>query len=379
MKRLLLPLLAVMLLASCQKDVVLSVEISNPLAMVRSNETVEVPWEAVVQKFGEGVEPNGVCVMDAEGKVILSQVVYEGQELPQLIIFQASLDKQGKATYSIKKGKPLTQPSKVYGRLVPERKDDYAWENNKIAFRMYGPALQATGEISNGIDVWAKSTEEMVIDKWYKDDLAGVRSYHEDHGEGLDFYKVGRTLGGGAMAPYINNKLVLGNNFVTSKTLDNGPLRITFELMYAPLKIKDKTVVEVRRVSLDANSNFNRVMEVYAGADDMQVAVGIVKSSRRTDDYEVDESNGWVAFKDLPDGNKSGAIYVAAILPGRKIQAKVAEKHLLAVANYKAAEPFFYYNGAGWSKAGFATDQDWYSFVALESEKLNRPLTIVLK
>jgi hypothetical protein len=98
MKRLLLPLLAVMLLASCQKDVVLSVEISNPLAMVRSNETVEVPWEAVVQKFGEGVEPNGVCVMDAEGKVILSQVVYEGQELPQLIIFQASLDKQGKAT-----------------------------------------------------------------------------------------------------------------------------------------------------------------------------------------------------------------------------------------------------------------------------------------
>jgi hypothetical protein len=262
---------------------------------------------------------------------------------------------------------------------VPERKDDYAWENNKIAFRMYGPALQATGEISNGIDVWVKSTEEMVIDKWYKDDLAGIRSYHEDHGEGLDFYKVGRTLGGGAMAPYINNKLVLGNNFVTSKTLDNGPLRITFELMYAPLKIKDKTVVEVRRVSLDANSNFNRVMEVYAGADDMQVAVGIVKSSRRTDDYEVDESNGWVAFKDLPDGNKSGAIYVAAILPGRKIQAKVAEKHLLAVANYKAAEPFFYYNGAGWSKAGFATDQDWYSFVALESEKLNRPLTIVLR
>jgi hypothetical protein len=45
------------------------------------------------------------------------------------------------------------------------------------------------------MDFWAKKTESLIIDKWYKDDLAGVASYHEDHGEGLDFYKVGRTLG----------------------------------------------------------------------------------------------------------------------------------------------------------------------------------------
>ena len=31
---------------------------------------------------------------------------------------------------------------KVYGRHVPERKDDFAWENEYAAFRMYGPALK---------------------------------------------------------------------------------------------------------------------------------------------------------------------------------------------------------------------------------------------
>jgi len=43
------------------------------------------------------------------------------------------------------------------GRLVPERKDDFTWENNRSAFRLYGPALKATGEISNGMDFWAET------------------------------------------------------------------------------------------------------------------------------------------------------------------------------------------------------------------------------
>ena len=29
------------------------------------------------------------------------------------------------------------QAAKVYGRYVPERKDDFAWENEYAAFRLY--------------------------------------------------------------------------------------------------------------------------------------------------------------------------------------------------------------------------------------------------
>ena len=71
-----------------------------------------------------------------------------------------------------------------------------------MAFRIYGQALVPIDGPSNGIDLWYKRTSDLIIDKWYANDLAGIASYHNDNGEGLDDYKVGRTLGAGAMAPY---------------------------------------------------------------------------------------------------------------------------------------------------------------------------------
>ena len=58
--------------------------------------------------------------------------------------------------------KQTVQP-KVYGRFVPERKDDFAWENEYAAFRMYGPALRPENP-SNGVDLWLKARAELVIE-----------------------------------------------------------------------------------------------------------------------------------------------------------------------------------------------------------------------
>ena len=33
-----------------------------------------------------------------------------------------------------------------FSRIVPERIDDYTWENDKVAFRTYGPAAQSLVE-----------------------------------------------------------------------------------------------------------------------------------------------------------------------------------------------------------------------------------------
>ena len=61
--------------------------------------------------------------------------------------------------------KEVVQP-KVYGRFVPERKDDFAWENEYAAFRMYGPALRPENP-SNGVDLWLKASPELVVDRFY--------------------------------------------------------------------------------------------------------------------------------------------------------------------------------------------------------------------
>ena len=46
-----------------------------------------------------------------------------------------------------------------------------AWENDRIAFRTYGPALQATGEKAFGYDIWVKRTNDLVVENRYAMEL----------------------------------------------------------------------------------------------------------------------------------------------------------------------------------------------------------------
>ena len=100
--------------------------------------------------------------------------------------------------------KETVQP-KVYGRFVPERKDDFAWENEYAAFRMYGPALKGENP-SNGVDLWLKASPELVVDSfYYREHVLGL-PYHINYGKGLDCYKVGHTCGAGGLVVLADNK-----------------------------------------------------------------------------------------------------------------------------------------------------------------------------
>ncbi len=396
MKQFFTLLAAVALLASCQNNAALTVDAVNSINVARVDETVEIEWSVIKGHLGE-IDPQRVSVFNSKGELQVAQVLYKGTTEPQSLIFQANIEPQSNSMYVVKKGRAkhnLNAPKKAFGRLVPERKDDFAWENNRVAYRMYGPALMASDGPSNGIDMWCKRTEELIIDKWYKQDLSGEASYHMDKGEGLDCYKVGRTLGCGGLAPYINNQLVLGNNFVRSNVLDNGPLRISFELMYAPLDVAGTMVAEVRRISLDANSQLNRVTELFMGGSDMPVAMGIVLKDTNAvpaNDKTLNPNfkpvlapeQGYVAYAEVADKLKgdttnNGTIYTAIVTP-ELTGAKVEGNHVLALSNSKANEPFTYYAGAGWSKGGFATEQDWVNYVAAQAQKLQNPIQLRFK
>ena len=393
MKQLFTFFAAVALLASCQQAA-LTVNAVNPIDLDRANEAVEVSWAAVQERLGD-VEPQRVAVFNAKGEQQTAQVLYKGADEPQSLIFQASIPAQDSAVYVIKRARAKRNAAgKAFCRLVPERKDDFAWENNRIAFRMYGPALMASDGPSNGIDVWCKRTENLVVDKWYRQDLAGEASYHVDHGEGVDCYKVGRTLGCGALAPYVSGKLVLGNNFVLSNVLDNGPLRVTFLLWYAPLDVAGNLVAEVRRISLDANAQLNSITEVFIGGKDMPVAMGIVLKDANAVPASVKTANpgfkpllnaaeGYVTYAEVADKMQgdttdNGVIYTAIVAPALT-GARVEGSHVLAFGSYKSDEAFTYYAGAGWSKGGFAAEQDWQNYVAAEARKLRNPIVLRLR
>lgn len=355
-----------------------TVTVKNSISTQRNNEIVEINLEKIIAKLGLK-ESETLILLDAKSKQIPYQLASCNGKKNKLLIFPATVKGYGTSIYAIQKGTPEKFDPKVYGRLVPERKDDYAWENDKIAFRVYGPALQATGEISSGIDVWAKRTAKLIVNKWYADDLAERQSYHEDHGEGLDMYKVGPTLGAGATTPYINGKLWYSKNFVKSEMLDNGPLRMTVKLTYAPFKADKNEITETRIISLDAGSQLNKVEVNYsANAKLIPVATGIVMRNSKEEETYIPENKNYFLHAE-PKDSINGKLYEAVIGKQPFTNIEIKEEHILGFQNLNSEEKYIYYQGAGWNKWGFPAFDDWKKYVEEFTEKLKNPLIIKVK
>ncbi|MRR19288.1 DUF4861 domain-containing protein [bacterium] len=374
MKKLFFILISALILAGCTDDQV-KITLKNTLPFDRTAETVEIPI-ADITAILTGCTPAELVVTDREGTEVTSQLIYAGQPAPLSLIFQAEVKANSSAVYFISKGTPSEYAAKTYGRFVPERYDDYTWENDRIAFRIYGPALIAKDGPSNGIDVWIKRTDKMIIDKWYSEYLAGANSYHDDNGEGCDCYKVGRTLGAGAMAPFVDDSLWLGINFESWQTLDNGPLRTSFRLTYPPFTVRNEIVTETRTFSLDAGSQMNRVTEEYSGlGQDFTVAAGIVNREEGSPLIIPPAANA-IAYR--LDGGEGGITYLGTLLTTQALAVTETADHLLIVTKCTPGTPLVYYTGAGWSKWGFDTDEAWSEYVIRFSQKISSPLLVSL-
>jgi len=351
----------------------IEVKVKNNAPIMRSGESVRMDWSAVTAKLN--VDAKNVVVTDSKGAVIPSQVLFEGKDTPQGLLFQADVAANGSAIYYIAAGEQQEFPARAYGRYVPERIDDYAWENDLIAYRIYGPRL--TDPLTPGIDIWVKSTNNLIINKWYKKG-DGKGGYHHNDGEGMDCFKVGNSLGCGAASPLIDGKLVLGGNYVTWQTLDNGPIRTSFKTTYGPFDAGGKQVSMQRVISLDAGDRFNTVRTSFSGDfKKMTVAVGLVM---HTVEHEGG-GNSSITIReqasDSKDPAKDGDIYMGAIWPSA--QKQHADNHLLLTREVASGQEFTYRAGAGWSQGGILNDRMWDEMVRQEEIRMQNPLKVSLK
>jgi hypothetical protein len=346
------------------------VDVRNPSSEARRYETVEIVWSDVAFRLS-GVSPDRIVVLDKTKRQIPSQVVYEGSSEPRLLIFQVSLPPAGSDRYTIRKAAREEYPAQAYGRYVPERSDDYAWENNLTAWRVYGPAL--SDPRTQGIDAWVKSTGRLVIDDWY----AG-KDYHTDHGEGMDAYKVGPTLGAGGSAPCIDGKLGLIGNYASQETLDNGPIRTTVKLTYAPFEAAGKKIEMECVVSLDAHSRFNRITTVYTGDfETLPIAAGIALHEVK----ERSESTGSIAvteaLSDTRQPEVDGNISLGILMPESEGPQEI-DGHLVLLHSAARSKPFVYWCGSGWSRAGIADHDEWLDEMRRKREQILAPLSVFI-
>ncbi|MFZ4547138.1 MAG: DUF4861 domain-containing protein [Bacteroidales bacterium] len=349
------------------------ITIDNKLNIERKNEVIELDWASLVKKNASVFEATFIVIDDANGKQLPYQVIKDENQKPVMLLVQVSIEPKTSVSFSITKGIPETFKTQTYGRLIPERMDDFAWENDKIAFRMYGPALQKTGEISSGIDVWVKRTPEMIIDKWYK-----LNDYHKDHGEGLDCYKVGPTLGAGGIAPYSNGKIYYSNNWATYKVITSGNLRTVFELTYSPWQFNGLGITETKRITLNAGSQLN-LMEITYSAKDIDtipVAIGIVKRSEKGV-MTMNENSGYISYWE-PANKKFGTTGIGLVVPDN-LGMSVVENHIVAFADAINAKPFRYFQGACWEKAGeIVNEKEWENYLNEFTMKLKTPLKLTI-
>jgi hypothetical protein len=360
----------------CWGAIPLKVEVKNPSSLERTNELVEIDWETVNQSLVLKGALGSIVVNDEKGKQVPYQIIFRGEQEPQSLVFLVSVKPKAKSVYNMNIGNPEIFTTKTFGRYVPERLDDFTWENDRIAFRMYGPKLYRD-KPTNGVDVWLKRTDELIVDKFY----AGMKKgliYHIDNGQGLDCYKVGNTLGAGGIAPFLQDTLWLGKFYDAYKVLDNGPLRISFELTHT-IPVAGKMVKEKITISLDAFSQLNKGKVTYEGdIESMDVAAGIALHSK-LGIVKTDKKVGYMAYAEdaLSDaGLNSGKSYVGVVWTTSVKEVKQDAVHVTSLFSYKKGGVFTYYFGAGWSKWGFDSDDEWFNYVSDFASKVRKPLSV---
>ena len=258
--------------------------------------------------------------------------------------------------------KEAVQP-KVYGRYVPERKDDFAWENEYAAFRMYGPALRPENP-SNGVDLWLKSSPELVVDSfYYREHVLGL-PYHINYGKGLDCYKVGHTCGCGGMVVIANDTTWIGGAYDRWEILEQTPDKFVFRLEYDSLLVAGHILHESITITAEAGQLQNKAEVVLTGdySGEMLVGGGIYLHDT-VDYYLTIPEVGYVFYEEDALSDKTaakmnyeyngsttqGRVQISVKTPGATLTA-IRDGNLIAVRPYELGDTLTYYFGATWSE-----------------------------
>ena len=381
-----------------------TVQVKNNTKQQRQ-ELVEIDAQTVYNKLGVAAGRN-FKVINAVRQEVSYQITYDGK-----ILIDVSVRPQGTATYTIVKGKPRDVKVFVCGRQYPERVDDIAWENDRGAYRLYGPALQRNNERAFGNDVWVKNTPDLEVEKRYKVELDNhpaieklkkqgkmeeaqameeATTYHFDHGYGLDCYKVGPSLGCGAPALMNGDEIIFPYCYKDYQILDNGPLRFTVSLTYHPTSYQGQQLTEHRVLSLDKGSNFNRQTVWYEGATkSIDVASGVVIHNEDTESVFIGKD--FVQYAD-PTDNPNGQnfqIYVGVIFPDGATETRQIENeghangifgHALCIKRgLQPGQKLTYYWGSAWSKFDCRNQDEWQLRLDNQKQALAQPLIVEVK
>ena len=377
-----------------------TVSITNPANFRRDCETVAT-FPGVWRQ---------IAVMNGLSSCILDSQIYStgSNSSPDKLLFQVDLAPGETKTFYILDATalPAVPPPivKTMARYVPERFDDFAWESDRTAHRIYGQALiKAEGTISSGADVWIKKDRGLIVDTMY-----ATKHYHEDNGSFMDDYRVGKSRGCGGLGIWDGKKLAVSSNWKNWKLITTGPIRSEFELTYDAWDAGNgRKVSEVKRFSIDAGSWFTKAQCTLTSDDKTTLPLGVGFAERacptnREEFIAHDLTEGWMTYWQ-PEDQPKGTTAVAIVLPKGAVKEFTNDnpsmpdnvKHAavpqpthegyppirtqLAVTQAEVDKPFTYYFGACCDRSGdFTNHVHWENYVKRFAERRDQPLTVTV-
>lgn len=378
----------------------MTVTVSNPTAHDRCD-VVELSADAVFSALGIA-GGRQFLVLDGDNVERPYQLTHDGK-----VLFQAFVAPMQTATFTLKRGEPRAARLDCNGRIYPDREDDLTWENDKCAWRMYGPKMHNKGV--SGFDTFAKNVTYPVQDALYHSELTSyavnarlkkagrgsewaqlhrdVYTYHRDRGQGMDAYTVGTTLGAGAPALMDGGNLIMPDVYEKAEIIENGPLRFCVRLqMYEQHGIR-----ETRTFTQDKGTHLARVEVAYSGAAaGTPVASGIVVHKSQPTAYAINKKAGYIAYSDALDTpqGQNGQLFIGCYYPEKmkalKYQPLPEEKaggigHVLGITTLAADKPFTYYAGSAWSKYDVPTMAVWEQLLQHYADNLKNPLKVEIR
>ncbi len=358
--------------------------VTNPLNVQRLEEVLDLPLAEVLQHTHTKTADQLAVIDEGTGQSPPTQLysTVGAESAPDRFLVLVKVP--ARATLHLRfqrDAHPAPVEPLVYGREAQERKDDFAWENQLVAYRVYGPALQATGEITSGIDVWSKRVPNFVINSFYQRDAEGQRtkdpalSYHKDNGQGLDSYEVGPSRGCGGTAVFADGKLFVSKNYTGLKQLSTGPIRFAFELSYAPWDANGVEVTETKRITLDAGSRLNRIDSTFTFDGDKTLDAAAGLAIHKGADGEQLEDGRVLSVWDTPQDPTAGRITTGMVSVDEH-RSTLAAGHALMIFAVKSGQTFHYAAGSGWSKADMPTRETWDDYLRVYLLQQQNPLQV---
>jgi hypothetical protein len=363
-----------------------TITVRNKLNLARRAETISLPL-AQLPVAVRNLSATSLRVRDASKKLLVSQLVdTDADGKPDELLFQTDVPANGSQTFSVAAGGepiPTNALLTTFARFVPERTDDFAWENDRVAFRTYGPNAEQlydkkdpNGTLSSGMDCWLKRVSYPIIDKWYGRHV-NVKpfAYHTDIGEGYDPYHVGSSRGVGGTGVLDGEKLYYSRNFSSYKVLATGPIRTVFELTYAPWDANGRRVTEKKIISLDLGSNMTRYEEHLSADQPLpNCTIGLTLHEAKGE-VQANRQAGWFRYwEKIDDSNLGTGVVVAPSYLTDYQDHRSAQKddNQLYMVTKPQQNKVVFYAGFGWQKSGqFATVAAWDAYLAEFAQRLN--------